>query len=1136
MASGGRQGAQNEPDDDTWGDVQPGDHRDAGKGSTRGGRGRAPERVPPEWVQCWSCKGFGHRSYSCPGPYGRGKGKKGEARWQPKRDWSQGGSTSYGRSTGRDSTTSSWGSRSSNWGGRSETGSEPASEAWAEAWSASASRSAAASTRGSQDAKRKAEEDESESEGPVRSRKAQRDQERLDRQIQKMREAYDHGEMTLSYRPTGNKDEALVRRALASFRGSDEDAELPECMEKLMQCTRTVRGQVLEKGVFSATLSLALSQTEYTGLDGVRMINLRAKLATELNLDLPASEMDRNPERVLEVFKEQLANSALLVANKSAPLMEKMFRGSKVSELQIEFEAAPDPRELKDLVVGLAEAATQKLADREAEERLRAAKADAGVDVAVAEEDRAQVGDAEPRAGDAEGTRVEETLPKEEEKEPPTYVVSLTPTPTATSEDGGRAAKGEVLDVHTPPEMEPADVRAPMTPRDNPVAVTAIKKEENEPSEGENAEMKEEDTDGPRTGQQAAAPCPFKDMRKPDTEGAGSGPKTRWVRDRAEQIDRAAQGQGTGSAGSGAGRGSSSRGRAGRGHPPRDAEQPASGDLGPTLAPRDPPKIHKKWEGMIQFEGEETGRPVSFLGTMEHLLAWNSPLVDWLHEPKLEGGMIMGFHGIAPVLYGFPTVESTDRNGDVCWKPLAMPTSKQYKSVEGHKNKDSQSPFAGAVWQPGCPLVRPNSEAKPGMRRVSCCARNALSGEVNLCMTAEGLEELGPLEFEALVGVPVQGKRAPSIKLDHLKVMVRETFMLECVWVQPDRSPEGQHTLVRYLRRTICGRGFTITTKTDPGLLEQHLRRADWRCVAERQFDAHCREVCHVVEFANYAERFIAVMGPCRPGVGARHCTRSVALNPWTYLYRGMVVDSMSTQGCPLPCRTCVNRDLGAVENMMPLVWRALKEKKVQCVLADNTYNIRVEDVDHLAAGVIYWGTDELKAQQGYTYAYDRVPNMYLDLSELPRDEETYFEKFLQVYPTADEPHPEIALLASALQKWSEEKVDKMTAKEKAVWQMPPATERQAWFGVVRIGVKPGTLTARACAGRVPLVCKVQAFESAGGARAMTAWGLKMAKQAVAQEVLEAMARLEQMDVELRSSVRMEPDGDDHFCKGFQNL
>mgnify|MGYP001463679073 FL=1 len=252
-------------------------------------------------------------------------------------------------------------------------------------------------------------------------------------------------------------------------------------------------------------------------------------------------------------------------------------------------------------------------------------------------------------------------------------------------------------------------------------------------------------------------------------------------------------------------------------------------------------------------------------------------------------------------------------------------------------------------------------------------------------------------------------------------------------------------------------------------------------------------------------------------------------LRPWTYLYRGMVVDSASVEGCPLPTRSCVTRDLGCVENLVPLVWSSLLAGKVRLQVQHEICQLPPSDVELLAAGVIYWGMDELKERGGYDFKYDRVPNMYLDLPELPETEDAYFDDFLRVSPTADHPHPEEDLLGSAIQKWTTEQVESMTLQEKMVWQYPPATSRQAWYGVVRIGLKAGSVTARRCKNHMPVVCKVQALDAAAGLGTVTAWGLRMAKYSFSDEVNKALQRLELKPSD-QGTLRVMPDGDDTFC------
>ena len=90
----------------------------------------------------------------------------------------------------------------------------------------------------------------------------------------------------LACMPVADKDEALIRKAVAAHFGTDNNASLSDCLEKLKICSRTVRGQVLERGVFDATLALALSQQRYTDLGQKRMISLTAQLSANVKLDI----------------------------------------------------------------------------------------------------------------------------------------------------------------------------------------------------------------------------------------------------------------------------------------------------------------------------------------------------------------------------------------------------------------------------------------------------------------------------------------------------------------------------------------------------------------------------------------------------------------------------------------------------------------------------------------------------------------------------------------------------------------------------------------------------------------------------------------------------------------------------------
>ena len=98
---------------------------------------------------------------------------------------------------------------------------------------------------------------------------------------------------------------------------------------------------------------------------------------------------------------------------------------------------------------------------------------------------------------------------------------------------------------------------------------------------------------------------------------------------------------------------------------------------------------------------------------------------------------------------------------------------------------------------------------------------------------------------------------------------------------------------------------------------EDDLRQARWEeyLVAYHWAD-HFGDAGHAVTYWEYAERLDAVLGEVRVGRATRHMTRSNNIRPFTYFYHGAEVDSPSSEGCPLPTKTCVERDIGDLRGL----------------------------------------------------------------------------------------------------------------------------------------------------------------------------------------------------------------------------
>ena len=228
-----------------------------------------------------------------------------------------------------------------------------------------------------------------------------------------------------------------------------------------------------------------------------------------------------------------------------------------------------------------------------------------------------------------------------------------------------------------------------------------------------------------------------------------------------------------------------------------------------------------------------------------------------------------------------------------------------------------------------------------------------------------------------------------------------------------------------------------------------------------------------------------------------------VAICRHTYLYRGYLLDSPSCEGCPLPTLSCVRREIGQVEGLILAVNRITRQGRA--VITSGTDHARVitsDDVKKLTAGVVYWGMGEIGSQ--YAKTPGCRPSSYTDLQTLHATEEEYFD-YLGVAPTEKDPHPELALIEAAYLCCKEGK--EMTAQQRKVWRLPPASDLQAWYPVVRIEFDPKSIPWRFVGTRIVLMCAVQCYDD--DAPAMGAWILELATLKLHRRTLDAMTSLE---------------------------
>ena len=85
-----------------------------------------------------------------------------------------------------------------------------------------------------------------------------------------------------------------------------------------------------------------------------------------------------------------------------------------------------------------------------------------------------------------------------------------------------------------------------------------------------------------------------------------------------------------------------------------------------------------------------------------------------------------------------------------------------------------------------------------------------------------------------------------------------------------------------------------------------------------------------------------------------------------------------------------------------------------------------------------------------------------------------------------------------------------MSEPQRKVWRLPPASELQAWYAVVRIELEPESEPGRYAGDRVGVMCAVQAADD--DAPALGVWLLGMAMLAIPEATLAAMKKMEESE------------------------
>ena len=533
---------------------------------------------------------------------------------------------------------------------------------------------------------------------------------------------------------------------------------------------------------------------------------------------------------------------------------------------------------------------------------------------------------------------------------------------------------------------------------------------------------------------------------------------------------------------------------------------------------------HKVYGGRI----EERTR---MLGTMEHFYynehSNQQCLRHFLCGEEAQEGLL-GFHDGAPVTTYWPHESGVAKDGQSIEKAMPGPVSDVTGAVKGKKAKTQPKPFEKAcTGKKGLFVERERGAENPRAWEqfdVIPYGDDQQCVDLKESMTAEDLAVLKPRRYERLLRIPPGGAAPPNLTAEDQEVMANECLVLELVHV--DRTKPAEVWIVWYVRCTCCRVGFPLWEKCRLEEEEKSLNRADWRSFALKQSDVvrHLSSSEHVVTFAEYAEPLTAVLGPLWAtlgrGLAQRHLRKSPLGAGALYWYRGLRVDSPTLEAAPLPTKESVRDSMGRTQGLLPVVWQRAKEQKIRLQVQGRHgaefVVIGTNDIKALHAGVIYWGMEQMANQ--YQHTRRLMPCVYVDLTRLPETNDEYLESRLGVYPTAEDPHPELALLTSAMDKidalareppsagkkstWNR---PEPTSAEWAVYKLPPATKWQSWYPVVRIELQEKSRVWKVGKNICPICCMVQIVE--WEEEYLTAWNLGIAKFGLSDEVLGALER-----------------------------
>ena len=511
-------------------------------------------------------------------------------------------------------------------------------------------------------------------------------------------------------------------------------------------------------------------------------------------------------------------------------------------------------------------------------------------------------------------------------------------------------------------------------------------------------------------------------------------------------------------------------------------------------------------------------------------------LGPWIYGPVVETGLV-GFKELAPVTNKWVWVKAESKKGDPIDKPAPGPSSAMVASAKTRKAGSQERPYSRAITISKTLFVDPDHPRTTAYDFIPYGDQKQFES-LKECMTAEELEQLKPRRYVRLLNLHRGGAAPPALTPAMMMTMARECLILEMVYYAREKPTVREFSW--YVRCTCCRVAFELWSSCELGRELEHVRETEWRKIAidnEAVVD-HFSSSEHVILYSEYGERLTALLGPGEPGKAMRHMKQSPVLAGSLYRYHGHLLDSPSPEAAPLPTKESIHETMGRPEGLIPAVWQAAQLGKIRLHLAaqtgqgrhDEFIAVKVDDIAALHAGVVYWGMN----QMGNQYAKTRrlMPCIYADMRRLPDTNDEYFDKFLGVRPCRENPHPELALLARAMDKMdalnkasSCGKRDSAwdaaapTSEELAVYKLPPATKWQGWYPVVRIELKESSEVRAVDVNICPVCCMVQIVQPDAGW--MTAWNLSIAKYTISDEAVRAVEKFAGMRAQM-DVVRME--------------